>query len=139
MDQHQSESSTPDPTPQQDAANEQATEKQSGSDKTNGDRSQEKALGIVGYILPILFFLPLITDARHSEFARFHANQQLNLLLFWVIGEVVSWVLVFVLIGYLLMPIVFIMGVVFMILGIINVANEKQKPLPLIGGFSLID
>ncbi len=103
------------------------------------DVSQHKALAIVGYIFPILFFLPLITDAKENEFARFHANQQLNLLLFWVIGQAAASFLTVILIGLLLIPLVTIAGFIFLILGVMNVVNNRMKPLPVIGKFRLLD
>ncbi|MDP1845706.1 MAG: DUF4870 domain-containing protein [Candidatus Moranbacteria bacterium] len=102
------------------------------------DVEKNKALAIVGYIIPILFFIPLVTDAKNSPFAKFHANQQLNLLLFWVVGQIAATVLTFVLIGFLIFPLVMIAGVIFMIMGIINASKGEMKGLPLIGGFKLI-
>lgn len=104
----------------------------------SGSVDQNKIFAIVGYIVPFLFFIPLVTDAKSNAFAKFHANQQLNLLLFWVIGQLVSMALMIVLIGVLLQPLVMIAGIVFMILGIINAANGKTKELPLIGKYQLI-
>ena len=102
------------------------------------DADQSKTFAIIGYIIPILFFLPLVTDSKDDPFAKYHANQQLVFLLYWVIGYFISSVLMIVLIGILLMPIVTIFGVVLMIMGIINAVNDKMKPLPLIGGITLI-
>jgi uncharacterized membrane protein len=102
------------------------------------DVEKNKALAIIGYILPILFFVPLITEAKNSPFAKFHANQQLNLLLFSIVGSIASSVLVIVLIGMLLYPLVLIASIAFMILGVINAVNGEMKRLPVIGGFALI-
>jgi uncharacterized membrane protein len=102
------------------------------------DAEKNKALAIVGYIIPILFFIPLVTDAKNSPFAKFHANQQLNFLLFLVIGYIASSILMLVLIGFLLYFLVLIGNVVFLIMGIINAAKGEMKELPLIGGFKLL-
>jgi len=102
------------------------------------DAEKNKAIAIVGYILPILFFIPLVTDAKNSPFAKFHANQQLNFLLFLVIGYIVSGILMFVVIGFLLYFLVLIGNVVFLIMGIINAAKGEMKELPIIGGFKLL-
>lgn len=102
------------------------------------DAEQHKALAIVGYIFPVLFFIPLITDAKNNAFAKYHANQQLNLLLFNVVGYVAASVLTIVLIGVLLYPLIWLGYIVFAIMGIMNVVNLKMKPLPLIGGFNLL-
>jgi len=103
-----------------------------------GDVEKNKAMAIVGYIIPLIFFIPLVTEAKNSPYAKFHANQQLNLLLFWVVGQILATVLTFVLIGFLIFPLVMIAGVIFMIMGIINAANGTMKELPLIGGIKLI-
>ncbi|HJZ11846.1 MAG TPA: DUF4870 domain-containing protein [Acidobacteriota bacterium] len=106
---------------------------------SSDDVEKNKVFAIIGYIFPILFFVPLVTeDGKKSAFAKFHANQQLNFLLFVVIGYIVAFVLTFVLIGALLFPLIWIASIVFMVMGIVNAAGGKTKPLPLIGGFTLI-
>lgn len=100
-----------------------------------GDPGQHKLWAIVGYIIPILFFIPLISDAKHNAFAKFHANQQLNLLLLWVAINVIA---IIPLLGWLVFMVGAIAGLVFMIMGIMNAASGKMKELPLIGKFALI-
>jgi len=102
------------------------------------DAEKNKAMAIIGYIIPILFFIPLVTDAKNSPFAKYHANQQLNFLLFAVVGYIISSILMVVLIGFLLYFLVMIASIVFMIMGIINAAKGEMKPLPLIGGINII-
>jgi uncharacterized membrane protein len=105
----------------------------------SSDVEKNKAMAIIGYIIPILFFIPLVTEeGKKSKFAKFHANQQLNLLLFLVIGYTVSSILMIILIGFLLYLLVMIGSVVFLIMGIINAAKGEMKKLPLIGGFEII-
>jgi len=107
--------------------------------KTNtGDIESHKIMAIVGYIIPLLFFVPLLSEAKDNKFARYHANQQLLLLLFWVGGQVVTSLLAAVVIGFLLMPVVYIVGIIFMIMGIINVLNGEMKPLPVLGKYDLL-
>lgn len=114
------------------------TEEKKSTKADPADVEKNKALAIVGYIFPILFFIPLVTDAKNSPFAKFHANQQLNLLLFGFVGWTASAILTFIVIGVVLMPIVAIASLVFMIMGIVNAANGEMKELPVIGGFKLI-
>lgn len=97
------------------------------------DVSQVRLFGILGYIFPILFFLPLVTEAKDNAFAKYHANQQLLLLLFLIIGNTAASILTVILIGLLLYPVVWIFGLVCMVMGILNVVNDREKPLPLIG------
>ena len=102
------------------------------------DVSQVRLFGILGYIFPVLFFLPLVTEVKDNSFAKFHANQQLLLLLFLVVGYVAANILTFILIGLLLYPIVMIFYLVFMIIGILNVVNNQEKALPLIGNITTL-
>ena|SRR3990172_1570803 len=103
-----------------------------------GDVEKNKAMAIVGYIIPILFFIPLVTDAKNSPFAKFHANQQLVLLIAWVVVNVVGGVIPFI--GwFLILPLGVIFLVVLAIMGIINAAKGEMKELPVIGGFKLIN
>lgn len=113
-------------------------EKNTVSGSSEGDISQTRLFGIIGYIFPFLFFLPLVTDTKDNTFAKYHANQQLLLLLFLIIGNTAASILTIILIGLLIYPVVWIFGLVCMILGIMNVVNEKQKPLPLIGNITTL-
>jgi len=105
------------------------------------DVGNHKTLAIVGYILPILFFLPLLSeDGKKNEFARFHANQHLIFLialvgLYFVHSMLFS---LFFMGGYFIMQLVNLVFFVFMIIGIINAAKGEMKELPLIGGFKLL-
>jgi uncharacterized membrane protein len=104
----------------------------------SSDADKNKAMAIIGYIIPILFFIPLVTEAKNSPFAKFHANQQLMLLLFSVIGYIISSILMVILIGFILYFIVIIASLIFMIMGIISAAKGEMKALPLIGKFNII-
>lgn len=104
----------------------------------DADLSQVRLFGIIGYIFPILFFLPMVTEHKDNSFAMYHANQQLILLLFLIIGNTAASILTVILIGLLLYPIVWIFGLICMILGIMNVVNERKKPLPLIGNITTL-
>lgn len=105
------------------------------SPSSTGDAGQHKTLAIIGYIIPLLFFIPLITDAKNNAFAKFHANQQLNLLIFWVALNVIVMIPV---LGWIVYMVGVIAGFVFIVLGVINAANGRMKELPLIGKFRLI-
>ena len=101
------------------------------------DAEKNKAMAIIGYILPILFFIPLVTDAKNSAFAKFHANQQLNLLLAAIAVNIVGTVIP-VLGWFIILPLGSIALIVLAIMGIINAAKGTMKKLPIIGGFELI-
>ncbi|MFA5961333.1 MAG: DUF4870 domain-containing protein [Parcubacteria group bacterium] len=101
------------------------------------DAEKNKAMAIVGYIIPILFFIPLVSDAKNSPFAKFHANQQLNLLLAAIAVNVVGTIIPF-LGWFIILPLGSILIIVLAIMGIINSAKGEMKKLPIIGGFELI-
>jgi uncharacterized membrane protein len=108
------------------------------------DAQAGKTMSVLAYIL---FFIPLLTGAhKTSPFVKYHTNQGTVLFIFavaysiaynivssillaiswrlWMIGSILGWVsLVF-----------FILCVV----GIINAVNGRMKPLPVIGGISII-
>ena len=116
---------------------EQQNSQESSSSENVGqsDVEKNKTMAILSYFI---FFLPLVTDAKDSEFAKFHANQSLVLLIFATVGYFVASILTVVLIGILLFPVVGIMTIVFWVLGIINANNGEMKRLPLIGGIDII-
>lgn len=99
------------------------------------DAEKNKTMAVLAYFI---FFLPLITDAKDSPFAKFHANQSLVLLLTWILGSFVSGMIPF-LGWFLIWPILAITCTVFLIMGIINASNGKMKELPLIGTIHLLD
>jgi len=113
-------------------------EKHEEKKASSGDVEKNKAMAIVGYIIPILFFIPLLSDAKNSPFAKFHANQQLNLLIAAVVVNIVGTVIPF-LGWFIILPLGTIFLIVVAIMGIINAAKGEMKELPLIGGFKLIN
>ena len=56
------------------------------------DESTKKIICALGYLFGILFFLPLVMYPQ-DDFARFHANQALAVLIVTVAGEVVFGIL----------------------------------------------
>lgn len=104
----------------------------------NSDVNDNKAMAIIGYIIPLLFFIPLVTDAKNSPFAKFHANQQLVLLIAAIAVNVIGAIIPFI--GwFLILPLGSIAIVVFAIIGLINAAKGEMKELPMIGGFKIIN
>lgn len=101
------------------------------------DVEKNKLMAIIGYIVPILFFVPLVTDAKDSPFARFHANQQLVLLIVAIAVNIAGSTIPFV--GwFLIWPVGVIALLVLAIIGILNASRGEMKPLPVIGSAELI-
>jgi uncharacterized membrane protein len=110
--------------------------------ETKTDYSDHKLYGILGYILPFLFFIPLVNESsKHNEFARFHANQQLILLILGI--AVYMFINPFLFMsfgygGYMLTSLLNLGLIVLVIMGVMHASQEEMKQLPLIGGFKLI-
>ncbi|PNE28452.1 hypothetical protein BHU09_06965 [Tannerella sp. oral taxon 808] len=96
------------------------------------DVQSNKVMAILAYF-GILFLIPLFA-AKESPFARYHANQGLVLFLFTFVCYILAWIPKLGWISY----IGYLIGFVFFIIGVINAAGGKMKPLPLIGKITLI-
>jgi len=99
---------------------------------TPEDIEKNKTMAWLAYLL---FFLPLIA-CPESEYARFHANQSLLLLILGIAGNVILSIIP--VIGWMLLP-VFGLGVLALfIMGLVNGFGGKAKRLPLIGRFDIL-
>lgn len=106
-----------------------------------GVTQQEKTMSILAYFI---FFIPLLVTPN-SQFARYHANQGLILLLsniaVGIVQSILSAILLWGLWGILsiVFSLAYIAILVFGIMGIVNAVNQKMEPMPVIGSlFTLI-
>lgn len=102
--------------------------KPAGGEKNTG-------MAIVAYIL---FFIPLLTDAKKDPFVKYHVKQGLVIfcigVIIWLVSMIIPWywwwsffwVVRLLQLGLLVLA----------ILGIVNAANGKEEPVPLIGQFA---
>lgn len=101
-----------------------------------------KLYAILGYILPFLFFLPLVMDSlKGNTFARFHANQQLILLIIWIGVQFVLSNLLYAVMSFgafAIMPILNLGILVLAIMGIVHAAQGEMKELPVVGKFKIL-
>ena len=96
-----------------------------------------KLFAILGYLLPFLFFIPMLNEkSKQVPYVRFHANQQLTLLVIWIAVSILSNM--FFMILYVFMPFVNIAILVFVVLGIISAAQGTMKKMPLLGDIALL-
>jgi len=87
---------------------------------------------IIGY-LGILFLVPLLAK-KDNKFALYHAKQGLVLFIAEIVGWIVMVVLAFIpIIGWIIDLLIWIFLLVLFIVGIVNAATGKYKPLPVIG------
>lgn len=97
------------------------------------DAEKNKVMGILAYII---FFIPLLA-AKESKFAMYHANQGLVLFLSAIAVNIAGSIIP--IIGwFIILPLGNLAVLVLAVIGIINSAKGEMKPLPLIGGISII-
>ncbi|MBQ2998619.1 MAG: hypothetical protein IJD62_06405 [Oscillospiraceae bacterium] len=96
-----------------------------------------KLLAAISYVW--ILCIVTILCAKDDAFARYHANQGLVLLIANIASVVAGFILGFIpFVGGIISWIISIALFVLMILGIVNAATGKMKPLPLIGGIEII-
>ena len=95
----------------------------SESPKT-GDKNMIAILSYLG----ILLLIPLLA-AKDDTFVKYHVKQGLVLLITWIIASFIIWI---PFIGWAVGIALFVL----MIIGIVNVVQGKQAPLPIIGKFA---
>jgi uncharacterized membrane protein len=115
------------------------------------DAEANKAMGVLAYVL---FLIPLLAAPKNSRFARYHTNQGLVLCLAGIAYGIVWGILTAILSAVLLTGgvggfglyglVSGILGIVWLvfpalaIVGIVNAVQGKTKPLPVIGGITLV-
>ena len=109
------------------------------------EEQTKKGLAILAYF-GIFFLIPLFA-AKKGSFARYHANQSLVLFIFMVVFNVLSTVLGNILVNISPLLTLVVTGVfsllvlvlcVFALIGIIHAAKGQRKPVPIIGGITII-
>ncbi|MDE6092212.1 MAG: DUF4870 domain-containing protein [Ruminococcus sp.] len=97
------------------------------------DVQQNKIAAVVPYLIPFLFFLPLIMD-KNSAFCKFHANQQLTwFLVILVIGIVKSIIGIIPLIGWLVRCVIEIAELLVALCFMYGASKGKALRLPFVG------
>jgi uncharacterized membrane protein len=118
------------------------------------DANANKVYGILAY-LGILVLVSIFAAPKESRYSRFHANQGLILVIVDIGGSVAIGIITAILgiiatasLGVLAIPFAIIIGLLWfvygagvlalVIIGIINAAKGVQKPLPVIGKFTIL-
>lgn len=118
-------------------SDEQKKEHMEDTKKESSSMEEHKLMAIIGYIIPILFFIPLLSEAKNNAYAKFHANQQLNLLLTSIAVNIVGTIIP--IIGwFIILPLGSIFVIFLVIVGAIGAYKGEMKKLPLVGGFEFI-
>jgi uncharacterized membrane protein len=109
----------------------QTTQNEQHQQKPDAKKPKNIGMAVVAYVI---FFIPLLTNAKDDPFVKYHVKQ--GMVLF--ICSVIVWFIARVMpvIGWVASPILNIAILILLIIGIINAVNGEEKPLPLIGQFS---
>lgn len=117
-----------------DKANANAPKGQSKAEAAKEDIESIKGIAAIGYI-GLLFLVPLLMHPK-SEYCVYHANQGLLLLIVAVVGSTILGIIP--VIGWALMPLWTLAMIILVIIGIVNAVNGRMKPLPVIGGYTIL-
>jgi uncharacterized membrane protein len=100
---------------------------------SNKDAEDNKIVAALAYLV---FFIPLLA-AKESKFAKFHANQGLNLLLLTLAVSVIGGIIPF-LGWFLIIPLGGIFSFVLFVMGVMNAFGGKETKLPVIGNIQIL-
>lgn len=115
---------------------------QSASSESEAAADDHRTFAVLGYIIPPLFFLPLLNDeTKHVPYVRFHANQQLILLILIVAVYVLHSTLMVMLmsLGLLVAKLLNLVIIVLAIIGAVHAYKGEMKALPVIGQFKILN
>lgn len=83
-----------------------------------------------------LALIPMLT-VKDDDFIKWHAKQALVIYVATLVGMIISFVLSFVVIGFCLMPIVGIGGLVLSIMGLVKGLNGERWRIPVISDLAV--
>lgn len=108
-------------------------DKNTQSTFSQADVQKNMIVAVLPYILPILFFVPILVDKK-SSFCRFHANQQLTWLITCIILGIIMFILgIIPVLGIIINAILGIGIFAVMIFYIIGAVKGMALRLPFIG------
>ncbi|TSC84879.1 MAG: hypothetical protein G01um101413_263 [Parcubacteria group bacterium Gr01-1014_13] len=121
---------TPQPEPVQQPQQEQKPPEQPAVSQSQPAKPKHSTLmAVLAYVL---FFIPLLTDAKNDPFVKFHVKQGLVLFIACLATGIIVRMPV---IGWILIAPLNIFLLILWIIGVLNALGGKQKPLPVIGQY----
>jgi uncharacterized membrane protein len=103
-----------------------------GRAPSSDDVEKNKGMAIAAVFI---FFIPLLTDAKHSPFAMHWANQSLLRLLLHVAS---SFVMVIPFLGWVAGVLGHLFAVALFVVSLVWAIGGQAKPLPLIGRYTIL-
>lgn len=103
--------------------------------RTTDAPPKNKTMAVVAYII---FFIPLLTDAKNDPYVKYHVKQGLVLAILAILISVVHNILPYGLYWstYWIFNLLNLGVFILFIIGILHASQDKQEPLPLIGQFA---
>ncbi|MBD3361958.1 DUF4870 domain-containing protein [Candidatus Woesearchaeota archaeon] len=93
--------------------------------------NESQIWAFLAYLLSIIGFILVFALKKNDRFAMYHAKQSLALFIVYIAGYII---LLFIpIIGWAVLTVWWIFGLVLAIIGMINALTGKQKPLPITG------
>ena len=94
------------------------------------DSGESKVFAFLGVFLTIIGFIIVLLAKKDDKYAMYYAKQGLALFICWVVLFVIAWIpilgWIIGFIGYIILLILWIMGLVYSLSG-------EMKPVPLVG------
>ncbi len=95
---------------------------------------EDKTTAIVAYITLIGFIIAIILHGqKKTDLGSYHLRQMLGIIVTGFVGGIVAWLTVFILIGFIILPVFYIFMLVIWIMGLIAAINGEMKPTLLLG------
>ena len=129
-----------------DSADESGSKKQDDGVKKEAvdEKAKRKVVFSLCYIWGVLFFLPLLMYGADKD-ARRHANEGLIILIIALVGNILFGIFmhvnsggVFGMVFGILLGLLNLGIFVLAVIGIVYVVKEREEPIPLIGGITII-
>jgi uncharacterized membrane protein len=98
--------------------------------------SDDKVFAFLGVFLTVIGFIIVLLAKKDSKYAMYYAKQGLVLFIAWMIAWVIGFVTMFILIGFIVMPILYIIVFILWIIGIVYSLSGEMKPIPIIGKYA---
>ena len=105
-------------------------ETEEGAGQNKNEKEKNTGMAIVAYII---FFIPLLTDAKDDKFVKYHVRQGLMIFIAWIALSILGMIIYIPFISWFIIMILRLGVFILMIMGIMNAAQGEKKPLPLIG------
>lgn len=90
-------------------------------------------LAAIAYMIPLVMGMVIILTEKENKFVRFHAFQSIIFGLVWCGAAAIAVSLQLILIGYLLSPLITVIGVALWFFLMWKAYNHEEYQLPIIG------